>query len=515
MAKGDKLPVIMGREKAVPGGVATLGADGILAESQRPTVPGKNLLINSDFRKPVNRNGLAKYTGYRYTIDAWKPNNAGDVVTLMNGCIRVQLAKTSNFNQLFNYDTNKIYTVSFLFGGNSSGTIEVMGLGNRFDITGGGLFSVSGTINDSTSAFGFYGLSDGFDAYPIAAILEEGDHQTHFRQNESGEWELIDPVDYDTQYLLCSQYSPITGEWVGSQHVNENLLDNSYWALLAAIVNQKNKTTYGPFSTSRQFTIDRWFIQSNSAYITLNETDQCLDLHTGTVVSWDGIEQTVDLNRDFIGKQLTLSALLRGEVGKKFRIAARVVDGGFSFQTSLVGTGNWELATLTFTVPENIVNLSVAVAGEATVEDKTISIKACQLELGPISTLAHKEGGTWILNRCRPDYALELAKCQRYYVRSIHMGIAYPSLANGNLIPFNGRFPVQMRINPAITIYGAASYEENSKNRLGNLWAGGLFPNVTAAVTNNSNQEGFNIIVLSGEFPNAAMCFWYEADANL
>lgn len=37
MAVGDKLPVVMGREKAAPSGVATLGADGILAEAQRPS----------------------------------------------------------------------------------------------------------------------------------------------------------------------------------------------------------------------------------------------------------------------------------------------------------------------------------------------------------------------------------------------------------------------------------------------------------------------------------------------
>ena len=36
MAIGDKKPVVMGSDLAVPGGVATLGKDGILSESQRP-----------------------------------------------------------------------------------------------------------------------------------------------------------------------------------------------------------------------------------------------------------------------------------------------------------------------------------------------------------------------------------------------------------------------------------------------------------------------------------------------
>lgn len=38
MALGDKLPVVMGKEKAVAGGVATLGPDGVLSEEQRPSV---------------------------------------------------------------------------------------------------------------------------------------------------------------------------------------------------------------------------------------------------------------------------------------------------------------------------------------------------------------------------------------------------------------------------------------------------------------------------------------------
>lgn len=39
---------------------------------------------------------------------------------------------------------------------------------------------------------------------------------------------------------------------------------------------------------------------------------------------------------------------------------------------------------------------------------------AVKLELGPVQTLAHKEGDTWVLNDPPPNKALELAKCQRY-----------------------------------------------------------------------------------------------------
>ena len=41
-------------------------------------------------------------------------------------------------------------------------------------------------------------------------------------------------------------------------------------------------------------------------------------------------------------------------------------------------------------------------------------IIAAKLELGPVQTLAHKEGDTWVLNDPPPNKALELLKCQRY-----------------------------------------------------------------------------------------------------
>lgn len=46
----------------------------------------------------------------------------------------------------------------------------------------------------------------------------------------------------------------------------------------------------------------------------------------------------------------------------------------------------------------------------------SIKLLAAKLELGPVQTLAHKEGDEWILNDPPPNYQQELAKCQRYQV---------------------------------------------------------------------------------------------------
>lgn len=55
MAAGDKLPVVMGKEKAVPNGVATLGADGKLDEAQRPTT---DATPTEDSTNPVQSGGV-------------------------------------------------------------------------------------------------------------------------------------------------------------------------------------------------------------------------------------------------------------------------------------------------------------------------------------------------------------------------------------------------------------------------------------------------------------------------
>ncbi len=70
-----------------------------------------------------------------------------------------------------------------------------------------------------------------------------------------------------------------------------------------------------------------------------------------------------------------------------------------------------------------------------------------KLELGPVQTLAHKdENGNWILNDPPPNKALELTKCQRYFVSFGQYTILYKS-AQGDLTLDT---PVPMRTFPAI-----------------------------------------------------------------
>lgn len=146
-----------------------------------------------------------------------------------------------------------------------------------------------------------------------------------------------------------------------SSYINTNLLDNAYWAIKDAIINQRGIS--GAFNTVGSYFIDRWVLTNGSVEI----TDGGLKLD-GT------IEQRFE--RAF-GDNVTASAL--STIGF---VKAEYDDDGKRF--------------------------TITANGE--------TIIAAKLELGNRQTLAHQEDGEWILNDPPPNKALELEKCKRYYM---------------------------------------------------------------------------------------------------
>lgn len=230
-----------------------------------------------------------------------------------------------------------------------------------------------------------------------------------------------------------------------------NLLDNWYFA---DPINQRGKTEY---TGSGAYTIDRWLITANSVTAALAEDGLKLDFD-GTI-SWDGIEQPVEGAAQYRGQTVTLSALVKGQEGKVFGLRCRVQKTGAKYTARFVGTGDWMLVANTFTVDEDASVLSPIIASYETAEVKTLTVRAIKLELGTRQTLARQDAdGGWVLNDPPPDKALELAKCQRYFVN-----LAYPLFTAWQPVGFAlGRsaasadaeldFPVDMRAKPAASM---------------------------------------------------------------
>ncbi len=388
-----------------PGQVVGFGADGAAEAVQGWS--GRNLLINGDFRRPVNRNGKTEYTSTGYTIDRWSVHDGGNLV-LNDGYITFcgrSSAGYDNFRQSIEPSTYRglKLTFSVLYRSSNTDWIVVSKSVGSSDVSAKlsntqGKFELA-TISvavSSTAALGFFaimrttkGAQTGIDL--IAAKLELGDHQTLARQNGDGGWELIDPPDYALQYALCSLYSPTTGAFVGSQHSNPNLLDNWYFA---DPINQRGQTAYES-NRVQQYAIDRWMTAGDTTpKWGLYLTSDGIRLLKGSAMQQKQKEVWLD------GKIVTFSAMIDGDMYAitftwKSSSGYTAVSQANGFALAWNGTNNYT----------QIYNAN-GTGSEI--------VQAAKLELGPVQTLAHQDaGGNWVLND-PPDYVLQYALCSLY-----------------------------------------------------------------------------------------------------
>jgi len=137
------------------------------------------------------------------------------------------------------------------------------------------------------------------------------------------------------------------------------------------------------------------------------------------------------------------------------------------------------------------------------------TIVAAKLELGPFQTLAHKEGSKWVLNDPPPDYATELAKCQRYFYKT-QGAFEYRGIAINQWYMNNGtiELPVSMRIKPTCKVFdrhgnaGKISIRNNDES-------------VNGILTPLSNRTLLAYAPDAGFTIGTEYDFAIEADANL
>lgn len=439
-----------------------------------------NLLINADFRNPVNRNGQSEYTASGYTIDKWKNNNANGKIVYQNNKIIFSCTNSSNMAIFLQpiptgslipeqYYTASVLTnlglsyVTFLSGAHSEYINIASGIRLRYEVWGS---------NDQILV-----RIDGIGTIELYAFkLELGNQQTLAHQDEDGNWVLNEPPNFDLQYALCSQYSPSTGEFVGSQHSNPNLLDNWY---LADPINQRGQTEY---VGSKIYSIDRWI--TYGLKVSINDNNLTLTPQENAGIAFG------QPTKEFLfNKQLTLSVLL--------------LDGRlFTGTGSLKPGSNWLQSTL---YRDNDIRLWLQNRENdfQTVIDCTTStqIVAVKLEFGPVQTLAHKEGDVWVLNDPPPNKALELAKCQRYqFVPTVSLPFSATGIGLANTTTQAGIYinlPVPMRITaPIITYTGKWSLSSN-------LVVSQDIPVVSIEVvsTNNSATKIFALVKVADANP--------------
>lgn len=184
-----------------------------------------------------------------------------------------------------------------------------------------------------------------------------------------------------------------TGHGSAVRISNRNLLDNGDFR---NPVNQRGQTSY----TGNGYGIDRWKVSTNNSTAAVSVGDRWINFTSDASGTYINFSSTVEKVQP---GNYTLSFLV-----DDYTKAQQIFLQGKVSQ--MVFTSN--LLTMTFSVAETS---AIAVGIQKKAASSTLKIYAAKLELGSVSTLAHQENGVWVLNDPLPNYAEELAKCQRYY----------------------------------------------------------------------------------------------------
>lgn len=222
---------------------------------------------------------------------------------------------------------------------------------------------------------------------------------------------------------------------VYDQIVRPNLLDNWYFVGGGSQqgggqfpINQRGQTSY---SNNWEYTVDRWKKTGGSSALTVSSSGLS---STGAVLI-----QIVNNVGDLLGKKLTISGLINGSLD------SAVVNVPNSIPSSWT-----RLARISF--GNSFISVDIDQGSSLQVLLELYSSDVCtaaKLELGTTQTLAHQENGVWVLNEI-PNFADELAKCQRYYLANV--GAVSTAYCNEDKAYVKIPTPTTMRANPSASL---------------------------------------------------------------
>ena len=308
---------------------------------------------------------------------------------------------------------------------------------------------------------------------------------------------------------------------------NPNLLDNWYFG---NPVNQRGKTDYSGSTYASKIGLDRWWCRlgsTNTGAVKVESDGLVMDI---TEPQFFAVVQNIEHSEKLCGRTCTASILVTENTINDSRGGARLTvsyqDIGTANVGTTVGYANYDgigLYSTTFTFPETLaenqcfkfVISAVNSSNGSTATSGHVKVLAAKLELGSAQTLAHQENGVWVLNEI-PNYADELAKCQRYCqvfnYRGSNYAQGYGVANSASNINVSIPLAVQMRTTPTINDTSGRNWTVRSNGSILNcssvsVWYSsgtslGLQFTVDGAVAShiavvNSNSDA--LIVLSAD----------------
>ena len=220
---------------------------------------------------------------------------------------------------------------------------------------------------------------------------------------------------------------------------NPNLLDNPWFT-----VNQRGLSSY---SGAAQYTVDRWKLVNNKGELTVN-SDGSITVIANGGDTWLQHRIEPSVLKSLVGKTITLS-IDAVKTGGYVNLYSGYYDSANTWHRISDDIGintTRSIVSKTVVVPTLVDNNpNFAEYGIYIANGQSVTIYSTKLELGEISTLSMD---------FPPNYAEELAKCQRYFVRyrqsntdTIAQGVARDSTKLRFLMPL----PVPMRTPPSVT----------------------------------------------------------------
>ena len=175
---------------------------------------GSNMLINADFRNPVNQRGKMVYTSNTesgiYTIDRWKGRNGAYTLTVLPDAIKIE--STSGYGVYFEQlleKSIKAACVASVLVKSVTGTCIIQpiyadGTSGTSVILTEGLNTVTYDPNKELAKI-FMQINAGATIELVAVKLELGDTQT-IAHHEDGAWVLNEIPDFGEELLKCQRY---------------------------------------------------------------------------------------------------------------------------------------------------------------------------------------------------------------------------------------------------------------------------------------------------------------------
>ncbi len=216
-------------------------------------------------------------------------------------------------------------------------------------------------------------------------------------------------------------------------------------------VNQRGSSSYT--ATTAKYAIDRWKIINGTLTVGSGHVRFAT---TSGVTDFKHIIQLTEQTL-YAGQTYTLSMLAKvsSASGWVRFLPCTASLGGITGCDGLVFsvTNDYELISYTFTPTADVSNFGVEIVGN---QDAAFDIlmKSWKLEQGSVSTL---------LQDAPADYGEQLALCQRYFIAvPAYMPLAC-YLNSTTSVNISVPVPVEMRINPTITISGDVALFAGSK----------------------------------------------------